>query len=100
MRVDITSRTDVFEARLSDKMLFADNTAFRKLMDEVRQAGCKTCVFDLKNLEVIDSAGLGMLMIAIEDAKRSGRNLFVKNPQGPVLKLLQLSRMDQLLKVA
>lgn len=99
MRVDIKSRTDTFEARLSDKMLFADSSAFRKLIDEVRQSGCKTCVFDLKALEVIDSAGLGMIMIAIEDARRNGWALTLKNPQGPVLKLLQLSRMDQLLKV-
>jgi len=100
MHYQVIRRTDVFEARVVDKLMFADNAIFRKLIDEVRDSGCRTCVLNMKDLTLIDSAGLGMLMIAIEQSRKHGWSLAVSDAHGPVLKLLQLSRLDQLLKIA
>ncbi|ESQ77646.1 STAS domain-containing protein [Asticcacaulis sp. AC402] len=100
MRIDLT-QTDVhLVARLSGRMTFADHGLFRKMLDGIRSDGVKSCVFDLAGLDAIDSSGLGMLMLAIEDARKGGWSLTVANAVGPVRQLLQLSRLDQMLKVA
>jgi anti-anti-sigma factor len=100
MRIDVTSRSETFRARLSDKLTFADHASFRRLIDEIKAAHAKACILDLEKLDMIDSAGLGMLMITIEESKSSGFSLTLINAHGPVKQLLTLSKIDRLLKVA
>lgn len=100
MRIDLNKTERHLTARLSGRMTFADHGLFRGMLETIRTDGVKTCVFDLAGLDAIDSSGLGMLMLAIEDARKGGWELKVANAQGPVKQLLQLSRLDQLLKVA
>jgi anti-anti-sigma factor len=100
MRVEILSRGPVFKAKLLDKLTFADHIAFRKLIDEVKSAGSRQLTLDMAELAMIDSSGLGMIMIALDEAKKSGFVLTVENAAGPVMQLLKLSKMDVLLKVA
>ncbi len=99
MHYQVVRRTDIFEAKMTEKLMFADNAIFRRLIDEVTTSGCRSCVINMKDLTLIDSAGLGMLMIAIEQARRDGWSLTLSEAQGPVLKLLKLSRLDTLLKL-
>jgi len=96
-----TSRTgDQIIATFAGKLSFADNVPFRKILDEVRTGGAKSCIFDFAGLDMVDSSGLGMIMIAIEAAKKQGWTLSVRNAHGPVEELLRLSRLDALLKAA
>lgn len=97
---EVPNNSGVFEVRLFDKLVFADHTAFRKLMDDIRSARVNAVIFDVANLNMIDSSGLGMLMIAIEESKRNNYTLTLKNAVGPVKQLLELSKLDQILKVA
>lgn len=100
MQVETSFVGNVFEARLSGRLAFADNARFRKLIEEARDARPEICRLDASNLDMIDSSGLGMLMIAVEESRKSGFELSLVNAHGPVLKLLQLSRLDQVLKAA
>lgn len=100
MRVEYVSRGDVFSVKLMEKLTFSDHVVFRKLIEEVKDAKSKTCIFDVAQMDMIDSSGLGMLMIAHDEAQKAGFELKISNANGPVKQLLKLSRMDQLLKVA
>ncbi|EGF89987.1 STAS domain protein [Asticcacaulis biprosthecium C19] len=100
MRVDLHQTENHLVAKLSGRMSFSDHGQFRKVLDGIRADGIKTCVLDVATLEAIDSSGLGMLMLAIEDARKGGWSLTVANAAGPVKQLLQLSRLDKMLKVA
>ena len=100
MRVEIIRRSPDFEAAISDRLIFADHHAFRKLIDDIKTAAASHCTFDLKDLSMMDSSGLGMIMIAIEEAKRSGFHLTLKNASGSVLQLIQMSRLDRFLTLA
>lgn len=100
MRIELNQTQSHLVARLSGRMTFADNVLFRKMLDAIRNDAVRSCMLDLGALEAIDSSGLGMLMVAIEDSRKNGWNLTVANAAGPVKQLLQLSRLDQLLKAA
>jgi anti-anti-sigma factor len=97
MRLLTEFQNDLFTAKIADRLTFADHGQFRKLLDEVKTSGCRKVVFDLSDLSVVDSSGLGMLMIAIDDSKKAGWKLSVSGAQGSVLQLLQLSKLDQML---
>jgi len=96
MRIDTRMNGTGFEAKLSDGLAFADSPTFRLLLKEIVEARPKTCVFDLSGLVSIDSAGLGMFMIALEEAKRGGWSLTLRSPQEQVKSLLDLANFDKL----
>ena len=99
--MDIQShmQDEEFLARLSGRMMFSDNPAFRVLLDEARSSGAKRYVFDLSELASVDSAGLGMFLIAAEQAKKSGLPLTLCRPSGQVKQLLALARFDKLVAI-
>lgn len=99
MRIESRMSGTTCEVRFGDRMTFSDHTAFRALLKEITKSGAKACVFDLHDLQAIDSAGLGMFMIALDEAKKSGWTLRLKSPQGPVKSLLELGRFDKLMSI-
>jgi anti-anti-sigma factor len=99
MQVTTTVTETVFEVRLSESLSFADNGAFRKLLDDMAASRTTHWVFDLSSLASVDSAGLGMFIIAKETAKRAGRDLVLRSPTGHVKNLIELSKMDKLIPI-
>ena len=99
MRLSTSLDGDIFLAKLSDRMEFSDHTMFRTLLDDVCSSGAKKCVFDLSDLNSIDSSGLGMFMVAHDTAKTSGWSLCLKAPRGHVKTLLELGKFDRILEV-
>ena len=99
MRVETTINADIFEAKLIDQMMFSDHGAFRSLLKEISQSGAKKCIFNLSGLTSIDSSGLGMFMIALDEARNSHWTLTIKSPQGHVKLLLVPGRFDKLLNI-
>ena len=53
MRVEIIRRSPDFEAAISDRLIFADHHAFRKLIDDIKTAAASHCTFDLKDLSMM-----------------------------------------------
>lgn len=99
MRISSNANGTSLDVKLSDRMAFADHGAFRGLLDQIRTSGSKAVNFDLSELVSIDSAGLGMFMIALEAAERDGWVMTIFQPQGHVRQLLQLARIDRMIKV-
>lgn len=95
-----TSVTDnVFEVHLSERLSFSDNSAFRKLLQDMQASKTRHWILNLSGLSAVDSAGLGMFIIAQETAKKSGLQLTLKSPSGYVKNLIELSKMDKLIPV-
>jgi anti-anti-sigma factor len=53
-------------------------------------------VIELNALEYIDSAGLGMLLLAREAAQRHGRGITLAGARDQVARVLAVSKFDQL----
>jgi HptB-dependent secretion and biofilm anti anti-sigma factor len=90
---------NIFEVRLSDRLSFSDNSAFRKLLDDMQTSKTRQWVINLAGLVSVDSAGLGMFIIAAEAAKRGGTALTLRGPTGHVRRLIELSKIDKLMNV-
>lgn len=80
---------------LNGRLTLADHGGVRRMIGEMMRAVPTRLVLHLAGLEFIDSAGIGMMLIAHEEAGRHGRTLVLREPRGQVLRVLDLARLDK-----
>ncbi len=88
--LDITGEVRLGESaeRLSDEL--------SKLLADEKVEGV---VLDLENINYMDSTGLGELVGYLSRFQDSGKRLRLVNPNDTLVKLLQLTRLDQVFKI-
>jgi anti-anti-sigma factor len=84
---------------VSGEFTFTDHGPFKQMITEMFAAKGKAIVIDLSKLEFIDSAGLGMLLLARDEAKKVNRELVLKRPGGQVKRMFGVTKFDQLFTV-
>lgn len=79
----------------SGRFTFADHDGFQRVLEHMKtQSGAVT--LDLSRVEFIDSAGLGMLLMARETAEGRSLRLTLKGARGTVAKMFEVSRFNTL----
>jgi anti-anti-sigma factor len=78
---------------------FKDHHSFRALLDQLKTSPSGRRVLDLSHLEFLDSAALGMLLIADDEAKSGGWALTLRRPTSEIAKLIELACMDSLFTI-
>lgn len=96
-KIDITD--DIFEAKLSEKITFSDLDGFREMVAHMVESCATSKIFDLSAVDFIDSAGLGMLLLARDEISKTPHNLKLKSPQGQVLRMFHVARFDQMFDI-
>jgi anti-sigma B factor antagonist len=81
---------------LRDQLTFADREAFEGVIDRIVRAGGRRAAIDLKQLDYMDSAGLGMLLTLRDGAERAGIEICLTRAKGEVKELLKLACFDSL----
>ena len=76
---------------------FSENVSFRQLLKDISEQKVTSCNFDLAAVDMVDSAGLGMFLIAREQAETAGWKLTVSGAQGHVASMLKLTKLSDLL---
>lgn len=77
------------------RLVFSDRLEFRKLVDRVLRTDTSEPIrLDLRTLDFIDSAGLGMLLVVREEAEKRHRKVTLTVAPGQVKQLLELSRFQ------
>jgi len=99
MRDSVTTTSGLLKISLADKLTFEDHDNFRELLKLVSNNDHQRCEFDLAELHAIDSAGLGMLMIAYETAQKVGMKFTLARPSGQVERLLGISEFDKVMNI-
>lgn len=99
MRVEQKQSDNIHELILSGRFTFSDFPAFRRLVSDVLEQPVNGYVIDLENVEFIDSAGLGMLLLARDEAVRKGRPVSLRRPQGQVQRVLAVARFGTLFTI-
>ncbi|MCJ9429130.1 STAS domain-containing protein [Kordiimonas marina] len=77
---------------------FSENVSFRQLLKDLSEKHITNCVFDLSDVGMIDSAGLGMFLIAKEQADTGNWKLSVTGAHGHVASMLKLTKLSDLLQ--
>ncbi|MBI1208031.1 MAG: STAS domain-containing protein [Azospirillum sp.] len=95
MEYEINKRPGITEFRLKGRMGFTDHSQFKDLMSAFGDEDKAHVVFNLDQLNGIDSSGLGMFLIARDEAGKRGLSLSLERPHSEVKRLLELARFDR-----
>ncbi|AWU93153.1 anti-sigma factor antagonist [Azospirillum ramasamyi] len=89
----------VAEIRLSGRMEFTDHDRLPRIVTELEQLPDSRVVLDLSELQFIDSAGLGMLLILQEEAESLNKKLIVRGAGGDVKRSIELARLSEIITI-
>jgi anti-anti-sigma factor len=84
---------------MSGEFTFTDHGPFKLMINEILALKGSSIVIDLSMLEFIDSAGLGMLLLARDEAKKIDRKLILKRPSGQVKRMFGVTKFNTLFTV-
>jgi len=99
MQDSISTSNGSVTITIADKLTFEDHDNFRSLLKVIESEENNSCTINLKDLNTIDSAGLGMLMIAFEAAEKTGTSFQIHQPDGQVKRLLEISEFDKVMTI-
>ncbi len=84
---------------LRGSFTFKDHHGFRAVLDALNASKGQHRALDLSGVDFLDSAALGMLMIADDEATRAHGQLVLRNPSQQIARLFELSAMDTIFKI-
>jgi len=97
MEYKITTKDNQAQVVFRGDITFSENVSFRQLLKDISEQSVTRCEFDLSGVDMVDSAGLGMFLIAREQADTAGWKLAVTGAQGHVASMLKLTKLSDLL---
>lgn len=84
---------------LSGQFTFNDNTRFREILALARDEDIRHISMDFTNVDYIDSAGLGMLLLLYELGRERQLTIALSNAKGQPNKMFSLSQFDQIFTI-
>lgn len=84
---------------LSGRLSYKDNDSFKEMISDIASGRDRTVVIDIRELEHLDSFGIGLFLVARDEAERCGNRVVVRNPQGAVQRIFTLAKLDLALTV-
>ncbi len=95
MEIKVTEgENDAVNIDISGTFGFQDHIAFNDIMAQIQDKK-KSVTFDLEHLEMIDSAGIGMLFLAQKLIKKSHGEMTLKNPVAQVKRVFDITSIGQ-----
>ncbi len=76
---------------------FSENMVFREMLKSLSGLNVSECIFDLSKVGMVDSAGLGMFLIAKDQTENAGCKLRVNGATGHVANMLKLTKLTEVL---
>ncbi len=87
---------DGVEIQLSGSFTFRDHDTFFEVVSMIKTGYNKKMVFNFEDCDFLDSAALGMLVIAHDEAAAKEVALSIKGAKGKVKDVLYAARFDTL----
>ena len=85
--------------KLAGRLEFTDHERLRDIIGLIGAEGAALFTLDLRGLEFIDSAGLGMLLILHEEAETRGVRMKTLIGPGAVRQTVTLARIDDVIDI-
>jgi anti-anti-sigma factor len=85
-----------FEVFLEGDFNFNDNKQFRTVLETIKQSNINYIRLNLEGLSTIDSAALGMLIMAKDTAMSAQKKIIIFGAQGQVRKMIELAHLHTL----
>jgi anti-anti-sigma factor len=97
MNYTIRDEDGVREVDLIGQLTFDATDSFREVIDSLDKDKVKACVLDMASLDFIDSAGLGLLVLAHASAGRAGIPLSMRHPRGQVREMIEVAEFHTII---
>ncbi len=94
MTQDIQQGT--YTVTINGNLAFPDHTAFREVLEKIKETSIHQIAFQVAKLDYVDSSGLGMLLLALETAQKRQKPVVLLGASGSVKKMFSLTRMDRM----
>jgi anti-anti-sigma factor len=100
MEYAIETQPGTVVTTLRGRLTFGDQKAFRSLLAQLSNSGVHTWVIDMRSMDYIDSAGLGLLLLVRQAAtKGSATTVLRLSAEGQVRKLMDAARFGQMFTI-
>ena len=87
-------------SQLSGQFTFSDNVKFKHLLDLLKDDELRSITLDFGDIDFIDSAGLGMLLLMRDECQKQDISLAIDSAKGQVHKIFLISKFDQLFTIS
>lgn len=84
------------EIIISGSFTFRDHDTFFEIISLIKNGNYGKIVFNLAGCDFVDSAALGMFVIAHDEAVAKSSKLYIKGAQGKVRDVMLSARFDSL----
>lgn len=85
-----------YDITLSGKFTFSDHPEFREILQNMVDKDVRQVVFHMSKVEFVDSAALGMLLLAADEAEKHQKQLMICGAAGQVKKMFDMARFSTL----
>ncbi|MGE5054978.1 MAG: STAS domain-containing protein [Acidobacteriota bacterium] len=100
MEIEIRNRGDVKLIKLTGRLTLGDSVdRLRATFDDVAGIGAYRYVVDLRDVSMLDSSGIGLLVQCLTSAKQHGGSLKLLNPSPFAVKTLKMIGLLKLFDV-
>ena len=86
----------VCEVTMRGKFTFNDHPAFRDILTQIAEPNVRQVVLHMGLVEFVDSAALGMLLLANDEAKKHQKQLLISGAKGQVRKMFDMAQFNTL----
>lgn len=104
MTFKISRTGDTIRADFQGFLTFHDHRESERLLEETSselgQGAARHVVFDLGNVEALDSHWLGVFIRVLRHARDAGADLVIQRPQPDVRRLFSVIELDRIMTVA
>ena len=98
MNYHIQTNDNTLYVHFQGRLQFEDHKEFKDLIhDIIPAAKQKQIVFNLSQMDFIDSSGIGMILLAHETIKEQEKSFYLSSAQGQVKRILELTRINDLI---
>src|SRR5215211_3412445 len=99
--MDYRIEHDESEARvfLSGRLTFNDHAKVRVMIQEMVKLRAPRQVLVIGGLEFVDSSGLGMILVAREEAAQLDKKLALRGAQGQVKRVLTVAQLGKVIDI-
>ncbi|MCX9155484.1 STAS domain-containing protein [Niveibacterium sp. 24ML] len=85
---------------LRGRLVFSAHREFSQAIEEALASNASEIVLNLRDVEYIDSAALGMLLVARGKAKDAGKVISIEGTRGMVKQVLQIANFQNLFAIS
>jgi len=88
-----------YEVKIDGRFTFTDNPEFKNILNLISDASSKKVTLNLGGLSFVDSAALGMFLIARESGEENNTDIIIKDINNEVEKMFTISKFHDLFTI-